>query len=489
MARTPSGGCTESRTRTRVYGTFPIMDEAGERPGRHRYYYAIQERALRFLIPREATVLYYGSARGEAFPDLQPRSCVVVDQHTEGPPASWLQPPQYMVHRLAFHQYAPESTFDYVVLNDALGETDDICEVLKRVSRACHSRTRVIINQHNHLWQAVLTAAGKLGYKNRERTQNWLSIGDLRNHLGGMGFDLVRTHRHTLMPVDPGGLGAWVNNVAAWVPGLDPFMLDQFIVARFRHPPAPDAKQPGLTICVTVRDERENVEPLVRSIPDICPDQELLFVEGHSTDGTREEIERVIAAHPGKRIRCIGQPGRGQGDAIRAGFRQARGDIIILYEGDGTSDPRDLAHFYDAMREGRYEFIEGTRFVYPLESTQMPTTNKIGNILFARWFSYFLGQHATDVLSGIKAIGKAEFDMIDRSWGFLGVEDPFGDFELLYGAARFGLRVGELPMRYAPRTYGQTKTHVVRHGLRLLRMTALGHQAFRSARVADEECP
>jgi len=176
----------------------------------------------------------------------------------------------------------------------------------------------------------------------------------------------------------------------------------------------------------------------------------------------------------------MGQPGKGQGDAVRVGFKAAKGDIVILYEGDGTSDPGDLQYFYQAMSNGYCEFIEGSRFVYPLSNAAMPPANKIGNWLFAKWFSFFLGQNSRDVLSGIKAILKRDYQLLYDRWGFLGFNDPFGDFELLYGAARQGLKFGEIPMRYYPRTYGETKTKVFHHGLYLLRMSLRGYWIFRS---------
>ena len=154
--------------------------------------------------------------------------------------------------------------------------------------------------------------------------------------------------------------------------------------------------------------------------------------------------------------------------------------LIIIYEGDGTSDPGDIAYFYQAMKSGRFEFIEGTRFVYPKDNRAMPIINQLGNIFFAKWFSFFLGQRTNDVLSGIKSILKRDYDLLYKRWGFLGFTDPFGDFELLYGAARTGLKIGEIPIRYYPRTYGETKTKLLIHGFYLLKMAAKGYLIFRN---------
>jgi len=307
-------------------------------------------------------------------------------------------------------------------------------------------------------------------------------LADLNACLTGLGFRKIRTFRQTICPVKFLLVGPLLNFLADLIPLFDLLKLDQFILAR----PGLELTQgaqagKSLSIVLTVRDEKGNVEPIVRSLPQVCADQEIVFVEGHSTDGTAEEIERVAAAFPEKNIRLLRQPGQGQADAIRTGFRDSAKDILILYEGDGTSDPADIGYFYKAICSGRFDFVEGSRFIYPLDGGTMPLTNRIGNIFFAKWFSWFLGQHATDVLSGIKACSRREFALIDRFWGFLKTEDPFGDFELLYGAFRFGLNFCEIPIHYRPRPYGRSKTRVFRHGFYLLRMAARGYILFRRA--------
>lgn len=369
--------------------------------------------------------------------------------------------------------------FDYIFLNGSLNKSKDLVSLLKSLQKFCYPQTRILIYQHNYLWQWIINIAEKFKLKRYEGKQNWLSVTDTSVYLLGCGFEKTRIVSSTLCPVYALGLGPLINFIGVIVPLFDIFKLDQFIVARPLPELFPNDKRESLTICITVRNEKGNIESIVKNLPIVCSNQEILFVEGHSTDGTREEIERMIKKYPKKNIRVIGQPGKGQGDAIRVGYKDAKGDIIILYEGDGTSDTGDLEYFYEVMKQGRFEFIEGSRFVYPLPSGAMPFANWLGNIFFAVWFTFFLGQRATDVLSGIKAMLKRDYDVLFERWGFLGLQDPFGDFELLYGAARMGLKFGEVPMRYYPRSYGKSKANVVLHGLYLLRMAARGYLIFR----------
>lgn len=425
---------------------------------KYRYYHERINQTYKFFIPKNKRILFYGSFGGfskKRFPKLKSVNS-------------------------QFENYIPRSKFDYVVLDGVLGKTQDMLLLLKNVQKACRPSTRIIVYQHNYLWQWILSLAERLNLKRKEGIFNWLSVSDLKSYLEGAGFQVARVFKRTIFPLDFLGLGKLLNFIAVLVPFFDFFKLDQFIIARPSPYLFPKQIPDSLTICLTVRNEKGNIEKIVKSIPRICREQEILFVEGHSTDGTREEIERVKKLYKSKNIKVIGQPGKGQGDAIRVGFKEAKGEMIILYEGDGTSDPRDIRYFYEAMKTGRFEFIEGSRFVYPLSQEAMPFINRLGNILFAKWFSFFLGQKTTDVLSGIKAILKKDYDLIFENWGFLGFKDPFGDFELLYGAARMGLKFGEIPMRYYPRTYGQTKTKHFTQGFYLLKMAAKGYLVFRS---------
>lgn len=445
----------------------------------HQYYHELVRKTLSFIIPKNKKVLFLGSYDGKALAQLSPSLGVGVEVDKDFCQKAQKRYPKFKFICKKYEEYKTQEKFDYIVLNGALGKTDDLVGLLKNLQPVCHPSTRLLVYQHNHLWQWILNLAEAFGLKRKEGIHNWLSVGDVSVYLEGAGFEVTRIFRRTLFPLHLFGTGPFINWIATLFPLFDFLKLDQYLLARPDPKAYPRELPKSLTVCITVRNERENIEPIVESLPQLCNEQEILFVEGYSTDGTREEIRRVAKAYPGENVRVIGQPGKGQGDAIRVGFKKARGDIVILYEGDGTSDPRDLQYFYHAAKTGRFEFIEGSRFVYPLVSGAMPLLNKLGNALFARWFSFVLGQRTTDVLSGIKAILKRDYELVYKRWGFLQVEDPFGDFELLYGAARMGLKFGEIPMRYYPRTYGESKTQVLRHGVYLLKMALLGYLAFR----------
>jgi len=439
---------------------------------KHGYYYNLIARVLTFVIPKKKTILYYGYYNKNIITALNSSYCVcITEEEYKGEPI-----PNILFIQSHFENYIPEQKFDYIVLDIALGITDDICLLLKNISIACTSNTRIIIHQENYLWQYILKIASLIGLKNKEKTQNWLSVGDIRTYLKSTGFEATRSFNKNIFPLKLGFLGPLINSIFIFIPILDFFKLDQFVIARFL--PEPKENQ-SLTICITVRNEEANIEPIVSTLPIICNNQEIIFVEGHSDDNTIGEIEKMQSLYPEKNIKLIHQKGIGQGDAIRLGFFKAKGDIIILYEGDGTSEPSDIIHFYNCINNGFFEFIEGSRLSYKSVSGSMPFINKLGNIFFAKWFSMFLKQRTTDVLSGIKAMRRKDYDLIYESWGFLKVVDPFGDFELLYGSARYGLKIGEIPIRYKPRLHGVSKTNILKHGSYLLKMAWRGFIVFR----------
>jgi len=228
------------------------------------------------------------------------------------------------------------------------------------------------------------------------------------------------------------------------------------------------------TIVIPCRNERGNIEAAVQRIPPFGGHQEIIFVDGHSTDGTIEEIQHVMAAYPDKDIRLLVQDGTGKGDAVRKGFAQATGDILMILDADLTMPPEDLPKFYDAIASGKGEFINGCRLVYPMESQAMRTLNLLGNKFFSMAFSWLLNQRIKDTLCGTKVLFRRDYERLVTNRHYFGDFDPFGDFDLLFGASKLNLHILEIPIRYQDRTYGSTNIQRFAHGWLLLKMTVYG---------------
>jgi hypothetical protein len=334
-------------------------------------------------------------------------------------------------------------------------------------------QSRIVISHYNYLWEPALRTAERLGGKMPQPIQHWLPREDLENILRLGGFDVVRTATLVLLPLAIPGLAPLCNRVLARLPALRRLALVQVVIAR---PVDQRRDADGLSVSVVIpcRNERGNVGDAIRRVPAMGRHTELIFVEGHSTDGTAEVIDAAIRAHPERDVRHIAQgEGRGKGDAVRRGFEHAKGDVLMILDGDLTVRPEDLPKFFHALAGGHGELINGSRMVYQQPAQAMRLLNHAGNKLFSWLFTFLLDQRFRDTLCGTKVLFRWDYARIAANRGYFGDFDPFGDFDLLFGAARLNLKITELPVRYLERSYGETSIRRFRHGWLLFRMCLL----------------
>jgi glycosyltransferase involved in cell wall biosynthesis len=317
-----------------------------------------------------------------------------------------------------------------------------------------------------------------LGLQMPQPRQNWLSSDDIANLLYLADFDTIKREWRQLLPRRLLGIGSLINRYIAPLPGIRRACLRDYLVARVR--PTSEPQPRSVSVVIPCRNERGNIEAAIRRLPSFGTDMEIIFIEGHSSDGTLEEIERVTAAYPELDIKAEVQDGKGKGDAVRKGFDMARGEMLMILDADLTTPPEDLPKFYQALVTGKGEFINGSRLVYPMERQAMQFLNLIANTIFSWLFSWLLNQRFTDTLCGTKVLLKTHYQQIAANRAYFGEFDPFGDFDLIFGAAKLNLKVAEIPVSYASRDYGQTNISRFRHGLLLLRMVWFAFFKFKS---------
>ena len=374
----------------------------------------------------------------------------------------------------------PEGPFDAIVLSDVVGHLDDIERALGRLSGCLAPGGRVIATYYNFVWEPVLKAAERLGLKTPWPDQNWLSMDDIENLFHLADFEVVRRGTDILMPIGLPAVSSFANRVAAKAPILRELALVTYFVAR-HHPAALPDGLPTVSVICPCRNELGNIREAVARTPKMGPATELLFVDGNSTDGTVEEIETVIREYRGPlELRLVHQgEGRGKGDAVRKGFAAARHEVLMILDSDLTVPPEDLPKFYRALVTQKGDFVNGVRLVYPMEGEAMRFLNLLGNKFFSAALSWLLEQPIKDSLCGTKVLYRRDYQRIADHRQFFGDFDPFGDFDLLFGAARLNLKIVDLPVRYRARTYGDTKISRFSHGWLLLKMTAFGFRKFR----------
>ncbi len=424
----------------------------------------------RFLVPPGQRVLELGSGDGDLLAALEPAVGVGVDFSGGMVAYARRRHPDLRFVTADVHELDLDEKFDVVILSDLVNDLWDVQRVLEQVRRVCTPSTRVILNAYSRLWQTPLALARRFGLAKPVLEQNWLTVTDLDNLLDLAGFETIKTWSEVLWPLPTPLVARFANRFLA---KLWPFRLldmTNFIVARPKPDPAREPDAPLVTVVVPARNEAGNIADIVRRTPDMGRGTELIFVEGNSTDDTYDTIERVIAANPGRDIKLYRQPGRGKGDAVRLGFEKASGDVLMILDADLTVPPEDLPRFVDALVSGNGEFVNGVRLVYPMERRAMRFLNLAGNKFFSAAFTWLLLQQIKDTLCGTKVLYKRDYELIAANRDYFGDFDPFGDFDLLFGAAKLNLKIVDMPIRYRERTYGDTNISRWRHGWLLLRM-------------------
>ena len=430
----------------------------------------------RFQIPSGARVLEIGSGSGDLLASLSPSVGVGIDVSGEMVALASRRHPELRFERTAGEHLALDETFDYVVLSDLLPYVHDLVALFERVAAHSHPATRVVIHSYSRLWRPAIRLAELLRLKPRKPIRNWIAPEVIRNLLELADLEVVTETRRMLLPKQVPFLNLALNGFVGSVWPFTHLCLTYWVVAR---PRAQAPSKPSVSVVCPCRNERGNVAELIRRLPLRGEGAELVFVEGGSTDGTLEEIEEQAAAHPELDIKVVVQSGRGKGDAVRAGFAAAQHEVLAILDGDLSVKPEDLPKFTAASAAGRGDLVNGTRLVYDMEPGAMRFFNMLGNKIFRWLFQAITGQLVTDTLCGTKVLRKADYERIAAVRSYFGEFDPFGDFDLLLGAARLNMKIVDMPVRYQPRTYGATNISRWRHGWLLLRMTGFAFWKFR----------
>jgi SAM-dependent methyltransferase len=431
-----------------------------------RQYRALLAHYYNLLIPPDASVLEIGCGSGDLLGRIRAASKVGIDLSPRQLEAARVRVPEAEFVASAGELLGLARTFDVIIVSDTLNLAADVQHLLERLHAVARPDTRLLINFQNSLWRPLLTTARALGLKSPQPQNSWLATSDVINLLNLADWDVVTRQNRILVPFRGLGIGSLVNRWLA--PLLQWFCLTIFLVAR----PVQRSARGSRTVSVIIpaRNEAGNIAAAVERTPELGAGTELVFVEGHSRDNTWAEIQRVAAAHPERKIKILQQTGRGKGDAVRAGFAVATGDILMILDADLTMPPEELPKFYAVLASGHAEFANGVRLVYPMDQEAMQFANLCANKAFGLIFSWLVGQPMKDTLCGTKVLSRAHYEAIAANRTYFGNFDPFGDFDLLFGAAKLNLKVADVPIRYRERTYGTTNIQRWRHGWLLLKM-------------------
>ncbi len=468
----PMTSAQQNYTHARVQHWNQYADSTKRWERSRKYYRKRLTEIYQFLIPPGMSVLELGCGQGDLLAALKPSHGVGLDlSDVMVAKARSKYPPLHFFHGDA-HTFEGDEKFDFIICADLVNELWDVQRVFEVVARHCHPSTRVILNSYSRLWELPLRAAAKLGLAKPRLSENWLTAEDIANLLYLADLEVIRGFQDIPWPFRTPLVDRLNNRYLAKLWPFRELGITNFLVAR----PAPlqqTGREPIVSVVVPARNEAGNIATILDRVPDMGSGTELIFVEGHSTDDTWERIQTELARRQRPRTLALQQTGKGKGDAVRAGFARATGELLMILDADLTVPPEDLPRFYQAWRSGKGEFINGVRLIYPMEEGAMRFFNLVGNKFFSLAFSWLLSQNIKDTLCGTKVLSRTQYQMIAANRSYFGEIDPFGDFDLIFGAAKYNIKILDLPIRYRERTYGETNIQRWRHGVILLRMVVL----------------
>lgn len=444
---------------------------------RNKYYYRDLLRFFRYAVPAGASVLELGFDDGWLLHALKPARGVYLGGSSVLNEQGRKHHPELQFVEDNFGPSVPlAEKFDYIILNNVVGSVEDVQDFFTRLHQVAGPRSRIIVNYYNYLWEPVIHLGEWLHIKQKQPTQNWLSPEDIGQILQLSGFEALRSGRRLIFPKYFPVLAEFFNEFLAKLPLFDRLGFWNYVIAR-PCPAAARGAEYSVSVVIPARNEKGNIEELVRRTPEMGRGTEIIFVENDSTDGTYEEIRRVAEIYKGKkRVVYLQHPGGGKVGAVSAGFERAEGDILMILDADMTVAPEDLPRFYEALAFGQAEYAHGSRLVYPMEKEAMRFLNLFGNKVFSLIFSWLLKERVKDTLCGTKVLFSRDYHRLAAQRGYFGQLDRWGDFDLIFGAHRLGLKMAEIPIHYYQRAYGRSNMKAFKHGWQLLRMCAL---AFR----------
>jgi SAM-dependent methyltransferase len=425
---------------------------------RNRYYHRTERALFRTYVPKGLSVLEMGCATGDLLAMVQPDRGLGIDLSPRMVAKARAKYPELEFLEADAVFFDTETRFDCIVINNLLEYIEDIQGLFQNCRRLLTPRGRILISTLNPLWTLVLRLGAQLGLCTPDTQRNFVTGRDAANLLRLNGFEVVRLTRRTLFPKRIPLLAPLVNVLAAQTPLLRRLCITEFLVAR----PIGSAQDYSVSVVVPCYNEAENIETCVRRVPRMGRHTEVIVVDDGSQDGTAERVKPEL--NPSVEVRCISyRPNRGKLHAVRTGFEAARGEILMILDADMTVPPEDLPYFYRPLREGLADFINGTRLIYPMATGSMKLKNFFGNKMFGVLVSWLTGIHLSDTLCGTKAFFREDYRHFRMGY------DPWGDFDLLFGAAQHMAKVLEVPIHYEERRAGQSKMKALRHTWALLK--------------------
>jgi len=433
----------------------------------NRFYYSNVLNTLNYIIEKDRSVLHLRCSTGFILKSLHSTDLVGIDDSINQIQEAKINFPKINFINSSVESFNLNRSFDYILLT-SIEDVVDIKAAFDCIEKHSNEFTRVIILNYNFLWNPLVKLAEKFGMKIPQNLHNWVSEEDVNSFLKLSQLEPVINYRSILFPFNIPLISWILNKYLARLPLLRKLSMLNFTVAR---KVAYDSKEQSVSIIIPCRNEAGNIEDAVTRIPQFASHIEILFGDDKSTDGTADKVREMIAKYPEKDIKLYNGPGICKSENVWAGFDLAQGDILMILDADLTVIPEELPYFYEAISKRNGEFINGSRLVYPMHNNAMKLFNIIGNKFFSIAFSYILDRPIKDTLCGTKVMWRKDYERMKKLRGTWGITDRWGDYELIFSAAKLNLKIIDLPVHYYERVYGETKmTGRIQNGIIMLKM-------------------
>jgi SAM-dependent methyltransferase len=446
-----------------------LIDREAPRGGRRAYLLKDIQGALSRAIRKDARVLEVGVGKGEVLAALPNEVRHGIDVLPEAVRVARARDPRMRIELANALTVDLGEKYDAIIADRIVHSVADVQRLLENLVRHLTDDGRIYLTCFNYMWSVPLALAAAAGLVERKPEENWLGDSTFENLFALCDVEPIKMDDRIMFPFDVPGVSILNDGVAK----VRPFRFGSlYRVYTLRKTRVARPKAPKVTVIVPARNEAGNIKDAAMRTPVMGSGTELIYVEGGSSDDTWDRIQDLVRAYRGPlEVKACRQPGKGKNDAVREGFGRATGDLLMILDADLTVPPEELPKFFDAMVSGRTDYVHGNRMVYPMEDRAMRFLNKLGNASFARLFSFLLDQPIKDTLCGTKVIWKKDYERLVENRAFFGDFDPFGDFDLIFGATKLQLKLMEIPIRYKNRVYGDTNISRFRHGWLLLQMS------------------
>ncbi len=431
---------------------------------RNEYYNDYLIKWCRALVPPGRRVLEVGSGRGDVLSAVLPSEGIGIDLSPAMTRLAAEAFPDLEFRTQAIEDFEGRGDVDVALMINTLEYAYDAGLVLDRIRAALRDNGKLLISTANPIWSPIFKTASRLNLRIPDCKRLFLTNKDVVNLLQLHGFEVTYENMALLMPKGGGLAAGALNWTASRTPYLRHLSSTQLIMAR----KVPEKRREySVSLIIPCHNEVGNVDRCVREVRKLGTRTEVIFVDDGSTDGTADAIEP--SHNPNVETRVISyKPNEGKGNAVRRGFDAATGDILMILDADLTTHPEELGPLYEAFAEGRAEFVNCTRLVYPMDNAAMKFANYVGNKMFTIAVSLIMGARVSDTLCGTKAMFRWDYEHMTLG------RDPWGDYDFLFGAAQQRLVIRELPVHYRDRVFGMSKMAATKHTMNLLRMCVRG---------------